>query len=446
MNVTVENLAPCKKLVRVEVDAKEVDSAFDAMLKDFQKHTSLAGFRPGKAPKDMIAKRYEKDIAEEVKKKLIPDSYRKAVDEKKLEVVGYPDIEEIQFGKGQALQFAATVETAPEFQLPEYAGLPVKRETTAVTDPDVERAIELLRQRHVNFEKADRAAANGDVAVVNYTGTCEGKPIVEVAPAAKGLSEQKNFWINLEPNAFIPGFAEQLTGAKAGEKRTVNIDFPADFVTPQLAGKKGVFEVEVVEIKAKVLPAADDAFAKSYEAENMEKLRTGVRRDLENELNFKKEKSTRNQIVAELLQRVTFELPEEIVARETKNVVYDIVNENQKRGVPREAVEKQKDQIYSAAADSAKNRVKLRFLLDKIAEKENIKVTQEELASRVTYLAAVYEVPVERFAKDLQKRGGLSEIAEQVAHEKVLDLLEQKAVFEEVAPGAATPAWQQGPK
>src|SRR5271170_7046110 len=122
--------------MRVEVDQQEVDQAFDAMIKDFQHTAALPGFRPGKAPRDMVVRRYEKDIQDEVKKKLIPDSYRKAVDEQKLEVIGYPDIEEIQFGKGQALQFAATVETAPEFQLPEYKGLPAKRDTTAVTEED----------------------------------------------------------------------------------------------------------------------------------------------------------------------------------------------------------------------------------------------------------------------------------------------------------------------
>ncbi len=220
MNVTIENLAPCKKLLRVEIET------------------------------------------------------------------GYPDIEEIQFGRGQALQFAATVETAPDFQLPEYKGLPVKRETTSVADEDVDRALNLLRERQISFQTVDRPAASGDVAVVNYTGTCDGKPITDTAPTAKGLTEQKNFWINIEPGAFIPGFADQLTGAKAGDKRTVNVDFPADFVTPQLAGLKGVFEVEVVEVKEKVLPPLDEAFAKAYGAESVETLRAGVRTDLENELNY----------------------------------------------------------------------------------------------------------------------------------------------------------------
>ena len=252
--------------MRVEIEVPtEVDAAFDAMLKDFQRQASLPGFRPGKAPKDMVAKKYEKDIADEVKKKLIPDAYRKAVDEQKLEVVGYPDIEEIQFGKGQALQFAATIETAPDFQLPEYKGLPVKRETTTVTDADVQKAVDMLRARQQDFKTVDRAAATRDIVVVNFKGTSEGKPITEFAPEAQGLNEQQGFWVNIEPGAFIPGFAEQLTGAKAGEKRTVNVDFPADFVTPQLAGKKAVYEVDVVtEVKEKVLPVVDEAFAKRF--------------------------------------------------------------------------------------------------------------------------------------------------------------------------------------
>jgi trigger factor len=355
-------------------------------------------------------------------------------------VVGNPDIEEIQFARGQALQFAATVETAPDFQLPEYKGLPVKRETSTVTDADLERAINMLRERQVKFVTVQRPAATGDVAVVNYTGTSDGKPIVEIAPAAKGLSEQKHYWINLQPGAFIPGFVEQLTSKKAGDQLTINVDFPADFVTRELAGKKGVYQVEVVEVKEKALPALDDEFAKSYDAENVEKLCEGVKKDLENELNFKKQKDVRNQIIQELLKRVSFDLPEAILARETRNVVYDIVNEQNRRGVPREEVEKHKDQIYAAASDNAKNRVKLDFVIRKIAEKEDIKVTREEAAMRIQYLAAMNQIPPEKFAKEIQKRNGIAEIYNQVAYEKALDFLEKNAKIEDVAPAAASAA------
>ena len=246
MNVSVENLAPCKKLVRVEVEAQQVDDTFATITKDFQRQASLPGFRPGKAPRDMVIRKYDKDISDEVKRKLISDSYRKALDEKKLDVVGYPDIEEIQFGRGQTLQFAATVETEPEFELPEYKGLEVKKENRSVTDADVDKAINALREQQISFKTVERPAQTGEIAVVNYTGTSDGKPITDIAPTAMGLTEQKNFWVEMEAKSFIPGFADQLIGAKAGDKRTVNVDFPADFVTPQLQGKKGVYEVEVV--------------------------------------------------------------------------------------------------------------------------------------------------------------------------------------------------------
>ncbi len=432
MNVTVEDLAPCKKLLRVELDAKAVDEAFESMTRDFRKQVSLPGFRPGKAPRELVLKKYEKDIQDEVKRKLISDSYKKAVEEKKLDVLGHPDIEEIQFGRGQALQFAATIETAPEFPLPEYKGLPAKRETQSVTEADVERALDLLREQQVKFETVARAVQAGDIAVVNYTGACDGKPIIETAPTAKGLTEQKNFWVSTEPDAFISGFAGQLIGAKAGDQRTVTVDFPADFVTKELAGKKGVFAVEVVEVKEKVLPPLDEAFAKRYDAENLEKLRAGVRRDLENELKYKQDKALRAQLLRALLDRVNFDLPETAVAHETRNVVYDIVRENTKRGISREEIEKGKEQIYSAAASGAKERVKLSFLVQRIAEKEDIKVSQEEILRRVQTLAAVYQIPPDKFLKDLQKRNGLVEIYDQLAHDKVMEFIEQNAKFEEV--------------
>lgn len=432
MNVTVENLAPCKKLVRVELDAPAVDAAFAATEKDFQKQASLPGFRPGKAPIPMVVRKYDSEIKDEVKRKLIGDSYRKALEEKKIDVLGYPDIEEIQFGRGQALQFAATIETPPDFQLPEYKGLPLKREDKSVTDEDVVKALDLLREQKADFKKTERALANGDIAVVNYTGTSEGKPLTEIAPTAKGLTQQQGFWVEMKPDSFVPGFADQLLGAKAGDKRTVNVDFPADFVSKELSGRKGVYEVEVVEVREKTLPPLDDAFAKLYEAESLEKLREGVRRDLENELKYKLERESRAQIITALMSRVNFDLPEGAVANKTRNIVYDLVRENTKRGVSRDIIEKEKDAIYSAAANNAKEQVKLDFLIQRIAEKEEIKVAQEEVLRRIQMLASMYQIPPDKFIKDLQKRNGIVEIYDSLAREKVMEFLEKNATVETV--------------
>lgn len=436
MNVTVENLAPCKKLVRFEVDAKAVDEAFGAVTKDFVKRAKMPGFRPGKAPEAMVAKQYAKDIEEEAKRKLIGESYRQGMKDQKLNVVGYPDIEEIQFGRGQALQFAATVEINPEFELPDYRAIPAKREPTVVTDEDVEKAIDALRGQAADFNKVDREVKEGDYVVINYTGTSDGKPLTELAPTARGLTEQKGFWVEVKPDSFIPGFAIQLVGAKAGDKRMVNVDFPAEFVTPQLAGKKGVYEVEVAEVKEKALPELNDAFAKTYGAENLDKLREGVRKDLQNEVNSRQKRSIRNQIVKTISEKVSFDMPETTLQIETRNVVYEMVSENQRRGVTKELIEQKKDEIYKAAMGIAKERLKISYLFHKISEKEGIRADQNEMNTRITLMAQANQVAPQKFLQELEKRGGVAEVYQQLIHEKVLDFLHENASIEDVPAGS----------
>jgi trigger factor len=434
VSVTVENLGPCKKLIRFDVEAAAVDAAFADIGKEYQKQVSLPGFRAGKAPKDMVLKRYEKEIQDEAKRKLMGDTYRAAIKEHKLAVVGYPDIEEIQFAKGQPMQFAATIETAPEFELPNYRGLEAKREKRGVTEEDIDKALKLLADRVTDFKKVDRVAAEGDIVVVNYTGTSEGKPLTEIAPTAKGLTEQQAFWVEIKPESFIPGFAMQLVGAKSGDKRTVNLDLPADFVTPQLAGKKVTYEVEVTEVKEKIVPTIDDAFAKTYGAESIQALREGVRRDLQNELNTKQTRNIRNQVVNALLGQVNTELPESVVAEETRNVVYQIVQENQQRGISEDVLNSQKEQIYEASKQTAAGRVKANFVFQKIAEKEGIRVTPEEVNARIYAMAQQYQMPPDKFAKELEKANRVQELWGQVLNEKVIDLLQSNAKIEDVEP------------
>jgi trigger factor len=432
VNVTIEELAPCRKLMRVDVDVAEVESAFEAVTRDFQREANLPGFRPGKAPRQMVEKSYTKQIENEVRRKLIGDSYRKAVSEQKFQIVGNPDIEEIQFGKGQSLQFAATLETAPEFEMPEYKNLPARREVGQVTDADLERALTVLRQQRVTYNDVDRPANAGDIAVVNYTGTTEGKPLIELAPTAKGLTEQKNFWMHIKPGQFIPGFTEQLIGAAKGEKRTVTVEFPAEFVAPQLSGKTGVYEVEIVQVKEEVLPEVNDEFAKSFGAEDADKLREGIRRDLENELKYKQHRDVRNQLVRALLDKVQFELPESIVQAETRQVIYNLVRENQTRGVSKESIEKQKDEIYNFAAGNARERVKISFLLGRIADREKLTVSQEEIANRILFLAQENNIRPEKFVQELRQRDGIPEIRDQILMAKAMDWLEEHAAIEEI--------------
>jgi trigger factor len=436
VNVSVENVGPCKKLLRVELDAAAVDAEFETVTKEFIKHASLPGFRPGKAPRPVVERTFAARITEEVKKKLLPDAYKKALDDNKLRPIGYPDIEEGDFGRGQGLKFTATLEVEPDFELPDYTGIAVKRENRVVTDEDVERAVNSLREQHASFTDVARPAQADDFVVVNYTGACDGKPITDLAPAARGLTEQKNFWMHVTPDHFIPGFTAQLVGAKAGDRRTVTVTFPADFAVKEVSGKQGVFEVEVVQVKEKSLPALDEAFARSFGAENLEKLRAGVRADLENELKFKLKRQVRDQLVATLLGRVSCELPEGLVQNETRSAVYDIVRSNQERGVPKEAIDEKKDEIYGVASNSARERVKAMLILTRIGEKEGIKVTKEELSQRIYQLAAQHQVKPDKLIKQLQERNGFGQIQQQILLSKVLDLIELHAQIEELPAGA----------
>lgn len=431
MNVTVENLAPCRRLVRVEVEAEAVDAAFSKVTADFQRQARFPGFRPGKAPRDLVTRTYAKEIEEEAKRKLISDSYSKAIEEQKLRVAGKPDIEEIQFGRGESLQFAATVEVVPDFTLPEYRGIPVKRDPQTVTDEDVNRAVGVLRERVAAYADVARPVQNGDFVVMNYSGTCEDKPLTEFAPTAKGLTQQTNFWMEVKPESFIPGFTDQLVGAQKGEHRTVTVDFPADFVAPELASKKGVYDVEIVQVKEKAVPELSEEFAKAYGAESVEKLVEGVRRDLQNELDYKKTRALRNDLVRSLLNRVQVDLPESVVLAETRNVVYDIVRENQQRGVSKEIIDSQKDEIANLASNSARDRVKAGFILSRIAEQEGIKVSEQEMAQYLVYLAQQNQIKPEKLIKQLRERNGIPEIHERILTTKVLDFLQKHARIED---------------
>jgi trigger factor len=308
-----------------------------------------------------------------------------------------------------------------------------------VTPNDIEMALRLFREKQKTFLTVDRPLQKGDVAVVNYTGTCEGKPITETAPTAKGLTENKAFWIETEKESFLPGFSAQLLGAKAGEKRTVAIDFPADFMLAPLAGKKGVYEVELVEIKEKVLPELNQKFAESWGAKDLDTLREGIRADLQNENNQTQNRKIRQQVANALLQSVQCELPESVVTAETREIVYGIVNENQQRGVSKEALDAEKDNIYASAHNAARSRIKAMFVFQKIAEKEGIRLEEPEILARIQSLAREHKMPVDKLIEELRKNHRVEEVIHRpILHDKVVDLLVQYAKIEDVPAPAKT--------
>ena len=433
MAVTIENTAPCRKKLRVEVNAERVAGMRAEILQEFRKVAALPGFRPGKAPEPMVEKRYAEEIDDELRKRLIPESYREALVEQKLKVVGYPQVESVEYERGRPLVYTAAVDTAPEFALPDYRGISLKKKAVVVKDEDIAKTLESLREQQADFATVEgRALQMGDFAVINYSSVADGKPISELAPEAKGLGENKDFWLLVSSESFLPGFCNQLVGAHVGEKHQVLVDFPADFPQKPLAGKKATFFVDMVSIKEKKLPELNDEFAKKLGVESLEKLKDTVRKSLLADAESQQNADLRRQIVDHLLSKTAFELPESLVQQETRNIIYDLVRENSLHGATKEQLEEKKNEIFGFAANNAKERLRTSFVLGAIAQAEQIKVEEAEVEQRIAQLAQRSRTAPDKLKAQLAEHGGLGEIEEQILVGKTLDFLVANAKVETV--------------
>ena len=431
MNITVEDVAPCKKRLKIEVPANRVKQAYDKVADDFQKQARIPGFRPGNAPRTVVVKKFHKEIEGEAQRSLVPEAYQEAIKEKNLRVVSQPEIEDLKYQAGLSLSFSTLVELVPDFKLPEYKGLVIKKQETEVTDEDVEKTLKSLADQRANFEDApDRAVAMDDFAVISYTGKLDDKPLVDVVPDAKNLAHNPNFWLWMKADGFLPKFAEQLVGLKKGESRTVEVEFPADFPQTSVAGKKVQYDVELKEIKIKNAPVIDDAFAQEVAKMDLATLKTRIRENMEQEKKGQAASASRTEIIQKLISAVDFELPPSAVDEETHATVYDIVAENQSRGVPANILEEKKDEIFNNAAKAAKESVKFKFIAAQIAENEKIDVTQEQLAQHIAFLAQREGLTMDKMVDRVRKNNAFGLIRQQLLRQSVLDFLLKEAKSE----------------
>jgi trigger factor len=439
MNVTVEQLPNCLATLKIEVEPAKVSAARDSIIGEYTKLAKLPGFRPGKAPRQAIERRYKKEIKEELERKLLGESTRSAIAEKKLRVLQVANVEDVEFADDKGLSFTATVVTHPEFQLPEYKGLPVTVPSVEVTDADVDQSLEELRDQNADFVDVEgRAAEMDDYVVVDYKGAIEGKPVHEVFPkAGKPLSSNEDFWIRMTPEAFFPGYAAALVGMKVGDTRKFDIIVPVDFPVPDMPGQTIAYEVTLKAIKRKEMPALDDAFANSVVAgKSVDDLRTMAREEITQQKKNQAEAVKRREIMRQLLSHVECELPVNLVRNETQRILREIVKENHDRGVADEVLQQNEKELVGTAANNARERIKGTFVLLRIAEKEGIKVTREELFGRVAALAERYEMTYEKMLKELQKRDALEQIGEEILTAKVLDFLASAASVSTAPAGA----------
>ena len=446
MKVDVESQPQGLSTLRIELPPEEVRKEWDSIAINYSRYARIPGYRAGKAPRDVIEKKFRKEIQDELTKNLVSRSYREAVTQKNLRVVSLNDVGEVEFGEDRSLRFRATVVTAPEFDLPQYKNIPVQLPDTAVTEDEIAEAIERLRDQAADFVNVEnRKLAMGDFAVIDFTGAIDAVPISEIVPeASKNLHGGKKFWLHLAPKNFLPEFCEQIVGMMPGETRSVQIVFPADFPITELAEKKADYAVTLSDIKEKVLPPIDDAFAaKLLPEKKLADLRHTVEHNLEHEKEHEVERAKEEQIMKFLHEQINFDLPPSLLKNETRRALNDLVHRNRQRGITDDLLKSKEKELIEGAASLAAHRLKTNFILNRIAEHEKIQVTREDIDNSIREQAAQFNVSVEKMRKELEENDRINGLAEQILLGKTLDFLKQNVTVEATPEPAADSAPRQ---
>jgi trigger factor len=430
LTVSIEEVSNCRKRLKIEVPPDRIREEWKQLVREFTARAHLPGFRPGKAPQDLVEKRFSKELSEELQNRLIPKAYREALESRKIPVVRALHAEDVQFSPGGSLSFSAVVDCAPQFSLPTWKGLPMPEADVEVKEEEVESALERLREaKAVYRDVGDRPARRNDFAVVKYVGTLGGVPLTEALPAAREWGSGQR-WIWLQPETFAPGFTEAIEGMRVGEKRRIQVRFPQETTPTVLAGKEVDYEVELLQLKERELPDWTEELAQELAGVGLGELRDRVRGELQKEKQAQAKAFQKRHLLSRLLEAVEFDLPESLVQARTKERISEIVLENQERGVPVEVLEEKKREIFSYALRSARDTVKMEFILQRIAHEEGIEVGTEEVEQEIRRLAEAYGVGPAELAQRLARSGALEELRKRLLFHKVLDRVWMEAKVE----------------
>lgn len=431
MNVQITDINDTRKTLTVTLDQGEVDGEYNTLLGEFTRQVSLPGFRPGKAPVAMVAKRFGKELKEEFKSKVIGRAYRDGLEQSKLQVLSLVDVEEGSIEPGLSAAIKLTVDVRPEIKLPEYTGIETTVEPTEPTDAEIDGVIEGLRAERADFKVAERPAAKGDYVRFGYTGTLDGKPLDEVVGDKKIYAAAPQTWEEVEGanEGLLPGVSKQLTGLKTGDRKSIDVAFPADFsAVPALAGKTVAYAIEVQEIRERVLAPLDEAFFKSHQVESLDGLKAQIRANLTARKDYGNRAAQRRQITEALAARATFPVPDSLVASERDGILRQFIEENIRNGVPQEKLEENKKELFENATKAASTRVKVQLILAEIAEAEKIKVDEKDFNNWLMREAMRSGQRPDKLAKELGKdRDQVRAVQQQLMFDKTLDFLVSKA-------------------
>ncbi len=421
MKVTVEELSPSKRVLHVELPPDRVADRVEAVFREWGQKLQLPGFRRGRVPREIIRRRFESEVNEEVLRALIPDSYQEALTQTAIEPVSQPAVEDIHFHTGEPLRYRAVVEIKPPVAVQDYRGIPLEREKIEVSDQEIDRALEYLREDAAEYVPMEGwPALKDDLVIVDHEGSIHGKPF-------KGGSG-KNLTVALGHEGYLPGFAEHLAGVQKGETKQFSLQMPADLPRKELAGRSVEFRVTVKEVKKRRVPELDNEFAKSVgDVETLAALRDKLRQQLVQRKTREQDAALKRALMEKLVQRHTIEVPEVMVDREAAAVLEELAMTLRAAGGKVEGLPDNPEALKAQARETATRRVKESLLLEAVAKQEHLTVTDEEIAAEVNSLAGIYRqdpATVRRALEDPVRRAGLTA---RLLERKALEFLFQQA-------------------
>ena len=425
MSLQVEKMEKNMAKLTIEVSAEELDKAMQNAYLKARGKISIPGFRKGKAPRKMIEQMYGKGIfLEDAANALIPEHYSKALEECDLEIVSQPEIDVTQAEPGKAFIFTAEVAVKPEVTLGEYKGVEVPKSETEITDEDIDAEIKKEQEKNsrtVTVE--DRGAENGDITTIDFEGFADGVAF----EGGKGT----DYPLTLGSGSFIPGFEDQLVGAKAGDHVEVNVTFPEEYQAAELAGKAAVFQCDVKKVETKELPELDDDFAQDVsEFDTLAEYREDVKKNFTE----KKEKEARaakeNAAVDKAIENAEMEIPDAMLNTQVRQMMNDFASRMQSQGLTMEqyfqftgmTAEKMQEEMKPQAL----KRIQTRLVLEKIAETENIEVSEDEVNEEIGKMAEMYKMEADKL-KELLGDRELEQMKKDMAVQKAVTLVADEA-------------------
>lgn len=414
-------------VLTIEIDSGRVDTALDEAFKKVVKKVNVPGFRKGKIPRKMFEQRFGvESLYQDALDILLPQAYSEAIDETGIEPVDQPDIDIEQMEQGKSLIIKATVTVKPEVKLGDYKGLEVEEDDVTVSEEDVDAELKQLQERHADLVAVEEGeVANGDTVVMDFEGFVDGE-------AFEG-GKAENYSLEIGSGQFIPGFEDQLVGTKAGDEKEINVEFPAEYHSEELAGKPAVFKVTVHDIKRKELPELDDEFAKDVneEVETLDQLKADLREKLETSRKQQADGKKRDALVAKAAENAEVDLPEAMIATETDHMLRELGQNLQAQGMSLDMyyqfAQTDEEGMKAQFHDDAEKRVRQRLTLEAISEAENLEVTDEDVDQEINVMAETYKRSADEIKQILAMQGGVDTLKNELKIKKALDLLVEES-------------------